>query len=150
MQTKKRKVGEARESCANLLDFHDVVDDRGEKNPCTDSSYLHVSPTNAISTASNVSTAAPPLACTTPLTSPVASTSANISCTMLISETPLSAVTSSLMPSYNWFSSQKADGNSHPSSSQFTSRRPRKSKRPSHGQKKKEVNKVTHSFFSLY
>ena len=43
--------------------------------------------------------------------------------------------------------SQKADGNSHPSSSQFTSRRPRKSKRPSHGQKKKEVNKVTHSFF---
>ena len=96
METKKRKVGEARESCANLLDFHDVVDDRGEKNPCTDSSYLHVSPTNAISRASNVSTAAPPLACTTPLTSPVASTSANISCTTLISETPLSAVTSSL------------------------------------------------------
>ena len=85
METKKRKVGEARESCANLLDFHDVVDDWGEKNPCTDSSYLHVSPTNAISTASNVSTAAPPLACTTPLTSPVASTSREKFCFVSLS-----------------------------------------------------------------
>ena len=85
METKKRKVGEARESCANLLDFHDVVDDWGEKNPCTDSSYLHVSPTNAISTASSVSTAAPPLACTAPLTSPVASTSREKFCFVSLS-----------------------------------------------------------------
>ena len=93
MEAKKRKVEEARASSSNSLDFHDVVDDRVEKNPCSDSSDIHESSINTISTASNVTIAAPLLACTTHLTSPVASTSANISCTTLISETPLSAVT---------------------------------------------------------
>ena len=96
LEAKKRKVEEARASSSNSLDFHDVVDDRVEKNPCSDSSDIHESSINTISTASNVTIAAPLLVCTTHLTSPVASTSANISCITLISETPLSAVTSSL------------------------------------------------------
>ena len=41
MEAKKRKVEEARASSSNLLDFHDVVDDRVEKNPCSDSSDIH-------------------------------------------------------------------------------------------------------------
>ncbi|XP_027046447.1 uncharacterized protein LOC113674175, partial [Pocillopora damicornis] len=86
MEAKKRKVEEARASSSNSLDFHDVVDDRVEKNPCSDSSDIHESSINTISTASNVTIAASLLACTTHLTSPVASTSANISCTTLISE----------------------------------------------------------------
>ncbi|RMX43985.1 hypothetical protein pdam_00017572 [Pocillopora damicornis] len=90
MEAKKRKVEEARASSSNPLDFHDVVDDRVEKNPCSDSSDIHESSINTISTAFNVTIAAPLLACTTHLTSPVASTSANISCITLIidSDTP--------------------------------------------------------------
>ena len=71
MEAKKRKVEEARASSSNSLDFHDVVDDRVEKNPCSDSNEIHESPINTISTASNVTIAAPLLACTTHLTPPV-------------------------------------------------------------------------------